>query len=265
MPVSQKQLEANQKNAQKSTGPLTEEGKKISSQNAVTHGLNATRIVLNSPKLKENQSEYDTLVAALIEELQPASPLQTHLVYKIANCHWRYNRLINAESAAINLQTTPDSHLSEPKSSFLKEMQALETAQQNDPNWAHARSIPLDESADILSRYENRLNRELHNSYKLLRQLQAGQSYPQIKNRQNEPIFAKPAVVQEDKNSAPQPDLVAEPASAQNPDSNRLSDPLSELFDDNFPSPNGHHRKTTPIDNFLWAIKSKHDLLNHTK
>ena len=41
MTISEKQLLANQRNAQLSTGPRTEAGRAISSKNAIKHGLRA--------------------------------------------------------------------------------------------------------------------------------------------------------------------------------------------------------------------------------
>ena len=38
--MSQKQSQANKRNAQQSTGPRTQSGKRASSQNALKHGLN---------------------------------------------------------------------------------------------------------------------------------------------------------------------------------------------------------------------------------
>jgi len=40
------QINANQQNAQKSTGPQTDEGKAVVSQNAVKHGLFAAETVI---------------------------------------------------------------------------------------------------------------------------------------------------------------------------------------------------------------------------
>ena len=44
--TSQRQTEANQRNAKKSTGPRTAEGKERSRHNAVTHGLTAESTIL---------------------------------------------------------------------------------------------------------------------------------------------------------------------------------------------------------------------------
>ncbi len=46
MAISEAKLEANRRNAKLSSGPRTPEGKRRSSQNAVTHGLRAETLVL---------------------------------------------------------------------------------------------------------------------------------------------------------------------------------------------------------------------------
>lgn len=191
MSTSKKQTDANRENAQKSTGPVTEEGKKNSSQNAVKHGFNATSIILNSPSIKEDQSEYDTLVASLIEELKPQGPMQTHLVYKIANCQWRYRRLINAETAIISSQTTPNFSYIQSESQLVNRIQDDVRAHFNNPSWALSRSIPKNEDAVILTRYEQRLTRELNQAYKMLRDLQTTCQNLENKKFQNEPISPK--------------------------------------------------------------------------
>ena len=80
MSTSEKQKIASRQNAQKSTGPKTEAGKKKSSQNAVKHGLHSCQIAINSPRLKEDANQYEILVASLVNEHKPRSPLQEHLV-----------------------------------------------------------------------------------------------------------------------------------------------------------------------------------------
>ena len=49
------QINANQQNAQKSTGPRTAHGKAVVSQNAVKHGLFAAEAVING----KNQADYE--------------------------------------------------------------------------------------------------------------------------------------------------------------------------------------------------------------
>jgi hypothetical protein len=52
-----KQFEANRRNAQKSTGPNTPEGKAAVSMNTLRHGLRARTVVLPG----ENREEFDHL------------------------------------------------------------------------------------------------------------------------------------------------------------------------------------------------------------
>src|SRR5258705_440551 len=57
MPVSDRKLRANRANAQKSTGPKTNEGKQRSSQNASTHALFSRELLLSH----EDQLIFHTL------------------------------------------------------------------------------------------------------------------------------------------------------------------------------------------------------------
>ena len=51
--ISSKKLEANRRNALKSTGPKTKEGKLFASQNALKHGLNAEKFLVIGENLEE--------------------------------------------------------------------------------------------------------------------------------------------------------------------------------------------------------------------
>ena len=92
--ISDKQLEANRKNALKSTGPKTEEGKSISSKNALTHGLRAQQIVIEG----ESQEEFDDFCELLIDHLSPNGPLEMLLVDRIAASSWRLRRTGHLEA-----------------------------------------------------------------------------------------------------------------------------------------------------------------------
>ncbi len=83
--ISQKQLDANRRNALKSTGPRTTQGKAAVRRNALKHGLHAQELVL-SP---EEQTEFDRTLAAFLEDLRPNGPAGTLLVRQIAEVSWR--------------------------------------------------------------------------------------------------------------------------------------------------------------------------------
>jgi hypothetical protein len=102
MCTSKRQVQSNQENAQLSTGPITPEGKAISSRNSLKHGLFARAVVINSAYHTEDPNEFQQLLDSLWEELQPETLFQQHLVRKIAHCLWRSQRAVIAETAHIN-------------------------------------------------------------------------------------------------------------------------------------------------------------------
>ncbi len=101
MTVSQKQIDANRRNAQKSTGPKTPEGKRISSMNAVKHGVYAKAIIIESPHLKESKRKYNRLLRKIRDWLNPDEPFQERLTLEVANCVWRANRITRAKNSLI--------------------------------------------------------------------------------------------------------------------------------------------------------------------
>jgi hypothetical protein len=80
-PRSPLQQEASRQNGKKGRGPTTAAGKAISSQNAITHGLLAKRLMqLND----ENAKDFAYILAKLREDLQPAGILEETLVERMA-------------------------------------------------------------------------------------------------------------------------------------------------------------------------------------
>src|SRR4051812_30858292 len=79
MMTSQKKIDANRRNAQKSTGPRTEEGKNRSRRNSLTHGLSG-RVVLPEDQaraVEARTAEYDA-------ELKPEGAFERWLLGIIA-------------------------------------------------------------------------------------------------------------------------------------------------------------------------------------
>ena len=94
-PVSVKRVEANRRNARRSTGPRTAPGKARASRNALKHGLCGTFARLPG----EEEAAFDTFVAELEAEMRPRTTLQRNLFPQIANLLWRVRRLPEAETA----------------------------------------------------------------------------------------------------------------------------------------------------------------------
>jgi hypothetical protein len=91
--TSQKQIDANRRNAQKSTGPRTAAGKSIISTNAYKHGIFA-----ESPTIVgENTTAFATLKQSLLDRFQPATPEEEILVATITRNAWLLERFSNVE------------------------------------------------------------------------------------------------------------------------------------------------------------------------
>jgi hypothetical protein len=88
-PTSHRQVVANQRNAQLSTGPQTTEGKEISSRNATAHGCYGGKVLLAS----ESADEFDAFYSGLWEHLAPQDAMERMLVDDYIWECWRLRRL----------------------------------------------------------------------------------------------------------------------------------------------------------------------------
>jgi len=100
MTVSERQLKANKKNAQKG-GVKTSEGKAIVKHNALKHGLLAKEIVITVGEGAENPEEFSVLMQDLNTQLKPEGILEEMLVEKIAVAYWRLRRAYTYEVGLI--------------------------------------------------------------------------------------------------------------------------------------------------------------------
>jgi hypothetical protein len=100
--ATEKQIQANRANAKRSTGPITEEGKKASSQNALRHGQLSSCVVLKS----ECAPLFDDLMDSLIAEFQPATPNESALIETMAVARWKLSRNWIMHTALLELETT---------------------------------------------------------------------------------------------------------------------------------------------------------------
>src|SRR3984957_10635651 len=91
--ASIKQVEANRRNSQKSTGPRTPEGKASVRLNALRHGLCARTTVLPA----ENAEEFQQLCADLETEWQPQGRTEQYLLEQMAVAQWKAARACNME------------------------------------------------------------------------------------------------------------------------------------------------------------------------
>jgi hypothetical protein len=96
---SDKQLQANRENAKKSTGPITEAGKRRSSLNAVRHGLTGQVVVLPAEEI-EAYTQFSTPIA---EGLETVGALEIQLAAMYTGFLWRINRAASVEDNMFGL------------------------------------------------------------------------------------------------------------------------------------------------------------------
>jgi hypothetical protein len=96
--ATESQVLANRRNAQKSTGPRTPEGKDVVSQNAVTHGLTATHDVIS----QEKQADFDLYRNEMLAELDPVGPMESMLAERVVSLSWRLKRAGRIQNQTID-------------------------------------------------------------------------------------------------------------------------------------------------------------------
>ena len=85
---SQRQIDANRRNAQKSTGPTSVTGKAVSSMNALKSGIHAKSLVLPSEKL----ADLEQLIDSYYQRHNPDSPEACFYLDEVIHCEWLLRR-----------------------------------------------------------------------------------------------------------------------------------------------------------------------------
>ncbi len=102
--TTEKQILANRENSQNSTGPITIEGKAAVSQNRTTHGLNYNPDTFRVLAC-EDQSQYDALLKALMDEQTPQDTTETLLVTSMAQHRWLFDRANRLQESCFDQET----------------------------------------------------------------------------------------------------------------------------------------------------------------
>jgi|SRR5579871_5232290 len=95
-----RQIEANRRNARLSTGPVTEEGKKRSRQNAVRHGLTAETVIT----ALEDAEDYASFEMAVTTDYHVQTAVERELVLRLASLLWRLRRANTIEAGLFTIQ-----------------------------------------------------------------------------------------------------------------------------------------------------------------
>src|SRR5438067_2700139 len=98
--TSYRQIEANRRNALKSTGPRTEAGKEVSRRNALRHGLTAETVI----SAMEDAEDYKAFQAAITADYDAQSAVERELVLRLASVLWRLRRATTIETGLFEMQ-----------------------------------------------------------------------------------------------------------------------------------------------------------------
>ena len=98
--TSYRQIEANRRNALKSTGPKTEAGKRVLRCNAARHGLTAETVI----GALEDAEDYKAFEAAITADYDAQSAVERELVLRLASLLWRLRRATTMETGLFEIQ-----------------------------------------------------------------------------------------------------------------------------------------------------------------
>jgi hypothetical protein len=99
--TSLRQIEANRRNALKSTGPKTELGKQHSRCNATRHGLTAETVI----QFLEDAQDYEAFELSVTSDFDARTAVERELVLRLAGVLWRLRRATAIESGLLQIHS----------------------------------------------------------------------------------------------------------------------------------------------------------------
>jgi hypothetical protein len=99
--TSLRQIEANRRNALKSTGPNSEAGKRRSRRNALRHGLTAEAVI----SALEDPIDYKAFEMSVTADFDAQTAVERELVLRLANLLWRLRRAVATETGLLDIQS----------------------------------------------------------------------------------------------------------------------------------------------------------------
>jgi hypothetical protein len=194
--ATQAQIDANRRNAQKSTGPTTPEGRAAVRLNALKHGL-TSELLLPSPEERPN---FDHLCEAFHTEYQPVGPTEESLFENLVAAKWRLSRARKSETGffikrGLELDQTSEVYRDLPANGRLAMIVDSDSAS--------------NDTLSKISRYEARLERSFYKALSELRRTQSERELaepPAAKQSQSEAQPPEPTPQPTVGDPAPQPE-----------------------------------------------------------
>ncbi len=174
--TTQKQIDANRRNAEKSTGPQSPETKAKTRLNAMRDGFTGQVTTLSD----EDRPIFEKFKSDFIKDLAPKTVMELSLASSIAWDTWRLNHLRAVEMNIYALGTANNSV----------------EIESDDPqiHTAISGAVTFVDEAKrfaLMSMYEQRMNRGIHKNLTTLRQLQAERKANYQRDLEEEIILAR--------------------------------------------------------------------------
>jgi hypothetical protein len=180
---TEKQIAANHRNAQLSTGPRTPDGKARSSLNALTHGLTAAQILIPS----ESADDFESHAASFRDRFAPVDSVESFLVDQMIVAAWRLRRTRFLESKIFAQRAFEvDRHQKEREEELTDAADHIVTG--------YRRECSGTNSLENISRQETRIERAFYRALHELNRLRNPKGKtPSEPILQNEPNFPSSA------------------------------------------------------------------------
>jgi hypothetical protein len=147
--ASRRQIIANRRNAQKSTGPRTIAGKLRSRRNALRHGLTSETVIT----VFENAKDYEAFERQVAHQWRPQTEFHRQLVLRLCSLLWRLRRATAIETGLFQIQ-----------GQIIRERKSEQSRHESANNAARATLYEIFElrSDSILPTSEKRTNSTIH-------------------------------------------------------------------------------------------------------
>jgi hypothetical protein len=197
--ATEAQVLANRRNAERSTGPRTADGKAVSAQNAVKHGLTAKDAVIRG----EDSGEFESYREQMLEELAPVGAVELVLAARIVGLTWRLQRAERMQNLVVESMLVDNAKPISGIPCAPERGGKAETEQEVDIalGWVTRRDFADGRVLDRLSMYERRIEHSLYRTMaeltrlRLLRELEQSEDGGQrtVDGRQMAALVACPS------------------------------------------------------------------------
>jgi hypothetical protein len=140
-----RQIEANRRNARLSTGPVTEEGKRTSRQNALRHGLTAETVIT----ALEDAEDYAAFETSVTADYDAQSAVERELVLRLASLLWRLRRATAIESGLFKIQAKHLLQFRQGRQAHQERLKIIDSAYRNGLATEEDRQQDDDETSGI--------------------------------------------------------------------------------------------------------------------